>query len=99
MHVEGEPHLEIGQRYLLFLARSPAGTLRPVGMSQGVMPVQDRAGERVVMPGGGGLALVQPGPGGRLAPAPGALLYPEPYVDVRARVGRAVERNPGTVRP
>lgn len=97
MRVEGEPHLEVGSRYVLFLRRM-GGVLRPVGMSQGVLPVREGT-EPVVLPGGAGLSLVQQVRGGRLAPAPAALLHPEPYVELRDRVGRIVEDERGTVRP
>ncbi|HJL19144.1 MAG TPA: hypothetical protein RMH99_26000 [Sandaracinaceae bacterium LLY-WYZ-13_1] len=96
MRVEGEPHLEVGRRYLVFLRTLTDGTtLRPVGMSQGVMPVQEEAGARMVQPGGGGMALMQRGSDGRLRPAPAALLHPRPYVDVRGRVERLVADGTG----
>jgi hypothetical protein len=98
MRVEGEPHLTVGARYVLFLRRMGTA-LRPVGMSQGVLPVRDD-GEPIVLPGGGGLSLVQRVEGGRLVPAPAALLHPEPYDRLRQRVGAVVADEPrGTVRP
>lgn len=105
MRIEGEPHLEVGRRYLLFLRTLSDGrTLRPVGMSQGVMPVEEEGGTLTVQPGGGGMALRERGAGGRLVPAPPALLHPEPYVRVRERVERMVddgssESPRGTVAP
>lgn len=87
MRVEGEPRLEPGARYLVFLrVLSDGRTLRPVGMSQGVMPVREEAGQLVVSPGGAELALVQRVRGGQLAPAPAALIHPEPFDAVRARI-------------
>jgi hypothetical protein len=103
MRIEGEPDLEMGRSYLLFLRRSSDGrTLRPVGMSQGVMPVEDRSGELTVLPGGGGLALMQRVRGGNLVPAPAAIVHPEPYTLVRARVSPMVGdggESSGTVAP
>lgn len=100
MRVEGEPHPEIGERYLVFLRTLGDGhTLRPVGMSQGVMTIQEQAGARVVLPAGNGLSLVLRAPGGGLSPAPPAILHPEPYESVRARVERRVDEESGTVAP
>ncbi|HEY8431329.1 MAG TPA: hypothetical protein VIL20_23275 [Sandaracinaceae bacterium] len=99
MRVEGEPSLEVGARYVLFLDRLSDGrTLRPVGMSQGVLPVQDRGGEPTVLPGGGGLSLVQRVRGGRLVPAPAAILHATPLAELRDRVERIEDRR-GAVRP
>lgn len=101
MRVEGEPSLELGERYVLFLDRLSDGhTLRPVGMSQGVLPVQDRSGDPMVLPGGGGLSLVQRVQGGQLVPAPAAILHPTPLVELRDRVERVVDdERRGAVRP
>lgn len=88
MHVEGEPHLTVGARYVVFLRTLSDGTtLRPVGMSQGVMPVQEEGGVQQVHPGGQGLALRQRVRGGQLIVAPPALLHPEPLDSLRERVG------------
>lgn len=94
MRIEGEPHLVVGERYLVFLRQLPSGTLRPVGMSQGVMPIQapTASAPAMVIPGGGGLALRQRGPAGQLAPAPAALLHPEPYEQLRPRLEGLVQR-------
>jgi hypothetical protein len=101
MRIEGEPSLAIGGRYVLFLRVMRDGrTLRPVGMSQGVMPIEEREGELTVLPGGGGLALMQRVQGGTLVPAPPAILHPEPYAEVRAWLDRIVEdERRGTVAP
>lgn len=101
MRVEGEPSLELGQRYVLFLDRLSDGrTLRPVGMSQGVLPVREQSGEPMVLPGGDGLSLVQRVQGGRLVAAPAALLHPTRLVELRERVDRVVEdERRGTVAP
>ncbi len=101
MRVEGEPRFTLGERYVLFLYRTGDGTLRPVGMSQGVMPVEGSSGDPTVGPGGAGLSLVQRVEGGRLAPAPAALIHAMPYLELRDRVGVVVvdEEQRGTVRP
>lgn len=92
MRIEGEPHLALGQRYLVFLRTlGDRATLRPVGMSQGVMTIEEQTGARVVMPGGAGLSLVSRAQGGGLSPAPPAILHPEPYESVRARIERRLE--------
>ncbi|MBX3271274.1 MAG: hypothetical protein KF729_13490 [Sandaracinaceae bacterium] len=85
MRVEGEPRLAPGGRYIVFLY-AVRGVLRPVGMSQGVLPVTDEGGVLVVHPGGAGLSLVLRGADGRLAPAPPALQAAEPWDRLRARV-------------
>lgn len=94
MRIEGEPRLVPGQRYLLFL-RDMGGILRPVGMSQGVLPVRDEGGIRTVLPGGAGLALVSRASGGGLVPAPPALLHPEPWERLRERITAIVDRYDG----
>ncbi len=101
MRVEGEPILDVGSRYVLFLYRVEGGsTLRPVGMSQGVMGVDEQHGERTVLPGGAGLSLVQRARGGRLMPAPAALIHAMPYPELRDRVGAVVDSpSSGAVRP
>lgn len=104
MRIEGEPHLETGQRYLLFLRiASDAPFTRPVGMSQGVMTVNERQGSWMVQPGGSGLTLMERARGGQLVPAPPALLHPEPLDRLRQRVEGMIGVTPssrsGTVAP
>ncbi|MEM9067232.1 MAG: hypothetical protein AAGE52_01960 [Myxococcota bacterium] len=85
MRVEGEPSFNDGNRYLVFL-REWRGMYRPVGMSQGVMRVQEQAdGTRIVEPGGAGLSLVTR-PGG--PPALGALWRPRTLSSVRDQIRR-----------
>ena len=85
MRIEGEPRLEVGQRYLVFVEHR-AGALRSVGMSQGVLPVdEDPRGALQVHPGGAGLSLVQQ-TRGALTPSPGALLSVEPWERLRERL-------------
>jgi len=93
MRIEGEPRLMPGERYVIFLRRVGA-ILRPVGMSQGVLPVEDRGGALTVHPGGAGLGLVQRARGGQLVPAPAALLHPEPWERIRERVTDLVNEAP-----
>ncbi|MGF1465035.1 MAG: hypothetical protein ACFCGT_02775 [Sandaracinaceae bacterium] len=90
MRVEGEPALVEGRRYVVFLTRLDDGTLRPLGMSQGVLPVRDGSTGRVVLPGGAGLRLVRWDDQGRLVSASPAIDAPTPLADVRARVARAL---------
>lgn len=85
MRVEGEPRLAPGERYVVFLY-SVGAILRPVGMSQGVLPVSEDAGALVVHPGGAGLALVTRHPDGRLVPAPAALQSETPWERLRERL-------------
>ena len=71
MRIEGEPQFENGSRVIVFV-RHVNGIYRPVGMSQGVLPVLE--GEiPTVAPGGSGLTLVEPNTQGRLVPAGAAL--------------------------
>lgn len=87
LRIEGEATFEIGERVILFARELRSeGVLRPVGMSQGVMPLRQIEGQDVVMPGGDGLALVQRGSDGQLRPAPGALTQPEPLDAMLARI-------------
>lgn len=91
MRVAGEPDFTDGERAVLFAARS-GGLLRPVGMSQGVLPIRvDPRGREMVLPGGQGLALVRPVQGNRLVTAPAALIGPRPLEDVLDDIRRAVE--------
>lgn len=89
LRVEGEPGLADGAELLLFASVSPRGTLRPVGMSQGVFPIaRDTAGHEVAMPNGDGLALV--GPSGATSAAPPALAAPAPIDTLLETVRRLV---------
>ena len=93
MRIEGEPMFDDGERALVFARRvgGPRGVLRPVGMSQGVMPVRQGAGGVMVHPGGAGLSLTQQVTGGALLPAPAALVAPRPLEAVMADI-RALAR-------
>lgn len=76
MTVAGEPRFTPGDRAIVFAARSSQGRLRPVGMTQGVLPIVERGGRALVQPGGDGLSLVRRSRDGVLRPAPAALLEP-----------------------
>ncbi|WP_236516113.1 hypothetical protein [Sandaracinus amylolyticus] len=87
LRIEGEPSFVEGERVVLFARMVAADrVLRPIGMSQGVLPIARDGGVELVMPGGEGLALVQRGSDGRLREAPGALMTPEPVDALLARV-------------
>ena len=92
LNVPGEASLPLGKRALLFLYRAPkSADLRVVGMSQGVMPIEQKPdGTTMVIPGGAGGALVDRGSDGKLHPAPAALMQPEPMDALLARVERLV---------
>jgi hypothetical protein len=91
LQVPGEASLTLGQRLLVFLQRTPAsGELHVVGMSQGVLALTQQGNSTVVMPGGGGAALVQPGSDGQLRDAPPALMQPQPLGDLLDRIRHLV---------
>ncbi len=70
MRIEGEPSLIVGERTLLFGKRlSDAVTFRSVGLAQGVMRIEERAGERWVRSAEAGAALVRRAGGGKLEKA------------------------------
>ena len=94
MRVEGEPAFTTGEASVLF-ARNVRGVLRPVGMSQGVLPIALEAGRPMVLPGGAGLSLVQRTPSARFVPAPAALVHPRPLDDVLDEIRAAVEEAGG----
>lgn len=93
LSIAGEGSYPVGARALLFLRALsptdlPAGSIvfRPLGMSQGVMPMSERDGIEVVMPGGADLSIVTRQPNGTLTPADGALPSPQPRDELLARV-------------
>jgi len=91
--VPGAETFELGKRALVFLYTSePSRELRVVGMAQGVMPIDTRDGTAVVIPGAGGAELVQDGPDGTLAPAPGALQNAQPLDAMVREIRRLVAR-------
>lgn len=93
MRVEGEASYAIGQRTLLFASRLPRGDVfRAVGLSQGAMTIEERAGERWVTSTNAGAALVQRGTKGRLVAARAALPEPrrleELLTEIRALIAK-----------
>jgi hypothetical protein len=93
LSIAGESAHPVGSRELLFLRALtptdlPEGSVvyRPLGMSQGVMPMLDANGIEVVTPGGADLSIVTRLPNGSLAPAGGALSAPMPRDEMLARV-------------
>lgn len=91
--VPGAESFELGKRALVFLYTSePSHELRVVGMAQGVMPIDTRDGSAVVIPSAGGAELMQDGPDGALAPAPGALVSAQPLDAMVREIRRLVAR-------
>jgi hypothetical protein len=90
MRVAGAPRFSDGQRSILFVA-ARRGHLRPVGMSQGVLPIDVRDGRELVLPGGEGLSLVRRSLEGRLVPATPALREPRPLPDVLDEIRTLVD--------
>lgn len=85
LRIEGEATFVLGERVVLFVEEI-SGFLRPVGMSQGVLPVQRDAHDgEVVLPGGAGLSLVRPGDPA-LTPARGALARARAIDEVLAEI-------------
>ncbi|MFO0712945.1 MAG: hypothetical protein U0353_24035 [Sandaracinus sp.] len=79
LRVEGEAVYQTGETIVLFgrwASTLEGEALRPLGMSQGVLPMRTENGVEVVSPGGAGLELVTRDGDGRLVPAPGALSAP-----------------------
>lgn len=93
LQVPGEASFQLGERVLVFLHRAPhSGDLRVVGMSQGVLPLRESAASWMVVPGGGGAALVDRGADRSLREAGPALSEPQPLADVVRRIRTLVEQ-------
>lgn len=86
MRVEGEPAFAVGQRSIVFARRTPAGVLRPVGMAQGVMPIQRIDGREMVTSNGHGLSLLRRLADGRLVGGQPAITVPRALEDVLAQI-------------
>lgn len=88
--VAGEEVPAVGTRSMLFLrrftTRDAGEVMRPVGMSQGLLPIVAAPGGELVMPGGAGISIVARGAGGTLVPAAGALATPIPRDELVSRV-------------
>lgn len=75
MKVAGTPHFTVGERSVVFANREQGRDfMRPVGMSQGVLPVAVRAGTAWVLPGVRDLVAMKRDAQGVLRAAPTALL-------------------------
>lgn len=81
MRVVGEPEFAPGERALLFMRRA-GGHLRPIGMSQGAMPVRTEQGQEMVYPGGSDLALMPPKGSGLSAASTALDRDPKPLSEV-----------------
>lgn len=93
LQVPGEAWFAIGQRVVAFLYKAPrSGDLRVVGMSQGVLSLkQEPNGTTMVIPGGSGSALMDPGTGGEIQEGTGgALAKPEPLPVLLDRLKKIV---------
>jgi hypothetical protein len=88
--VAGEQGYPEGARMLLFLRTFDSGdagiVMRPVGMSQGEMPILSGDAGEVVMPGGAGVSVVTRAPNGQLVPAPAAITAPMGRDELLAQV-------------
>lgn len=93
MQIEGEAHFELGEEIILF-ARDVSGVMRPVGMSQGVLPVRREAGGDLAMPGGAGATLVRRGPDGALVPGTPALSAPMALDELLAQLRDLIASTP-----
>lgn len=72
MRVSGEPSFVVGEVIVLFAARSTAGVLRAIGMSQGALRVFEKDGARWARSANGGMSTVKRNKG-KLENAPAAL--------------------------
>jgi hypothetical protein len=87
LQVPGEANLPVGQRVIAFLYHSPAsGDLRVVGMAQGVLSLVQKDQTTMVLPGGGGAALMAPDAQGQMHEAPPALTQPLPLGELLAKI-------------
>ncbi len=59
MRISGEPSFSAGERFLLF-GRAWEGLVRPVGMSQGTLPIRDPGTNQIPLVGPGGQGLTFP---------------------------------------
>jgi hypothetical protein len=72
---------------IAFLYHSPAsGDLRVVGMAQGVLSLVQKDQTTMVLPGGGGAALMAPDAQGRMHEAAPALTQPLPLGELLAKI-------------
>lgn len=80
LSVAGEGGYQEGTRMLLFLRDFDSGdagiVMRPVGMSQGEMPIRSTSAGEMVLPGAAGVSVVARMPDGQIVPAPAAITSP-----------------------
>ena len=91
MRVEGAPRLAKGEEAVVFAFESARG-LRTVGLAQGVFPIERRGEERLVLPGGRGMALYERGPSGRLMRTKSAIDAPMPLGGFISLIEQELER-------
>jgi hypothetical protein len=97
LQVPGEASLPEGRELLVFLERSPSsGDLRVVGMAQGVMPIEKRAGNSVVKPPSGSAHLMRRDDSGALKAAEPAIKEEIGLPDLVQRIRSLVASEAGT---
>lgn len=87
--VFGEPLLDPGERFLLFLESAGGGAYRPVGMAQGALPIVRAIAGDVVTPSPDLPALAAPGVAATVQPW---LSAPRPLDEVLAEVRACLAR-------
>lgn len=80
MRIEGEVPLPLDRRCLVFLRRSSADW-RPLGMSQGVLPIEESEGRSYLSPGAAGVSPTRDG-----STVPSALILRRPLPMVLRQV-------------
>jgi len=93
MRIEGEPSFVSGERTLIF-AKALLNTkvLRPVGMSQGVLRIEEREGQSWVSSAAGGASLVRRSGDGVLQKARVALEQPRKLAEVLSEIRALVAK-------
>ena len=92
MRIEGEPSFVGGERTLLFAQKlAKSSVLRAVGMSQGVLRIEERDGDSWVSSAAAGAALVRRGADGSLTKARVALEQPRKLSDVLSEIRALVK--------
>jgi hypothetical protein len=97
LQVPGEASLPEGRELLVFLQRSTtSGDLRVVGMAQGVMPIEMRAGNPMVLPPSASVHLMRRDGGGALKDAEPAIKEAIELPDLLQRIRSLVASEPVT---
>ncbi|MGB0678994.1 MAG: hypothetical protein ACPGUV_04975 [Polyangiales bacterium] len=97
MRIAGEPRVQQGATMLLVARRRPHGHFRPVGMSQGLMPITRTSTGLQVCPGARGVALVQRDAAGKLHSARPALTACVSWAQLRPRLRQLLQ--PASIPP